>query len=194
MKKNRVNIAVTGQSDIIYEGLTNILYRYGDYISFYRTDNIDELDILMVRVNINIAILNPESIINRNRQYAKLRNKHKGIFWLGLVYSFIDSKIINEFDDIIYVTDPDDLIFSKVDRFRKSRKESSRDDLSHRERDVLIHLVRGLSNKEIAEELNISIHTVISHRKNIVEKTGIKSLPGLTIYAISNKFIPIDKA
>jgi DNA-binding CsgD family transcriptional regulator len=40
--------------------------------------------------------------------------------------------------------------------------------------------------------LNISIHTVISHRKNITEKTGIKSLSGLTIYAITKKIIPLD--
>ena len=193
MKKNRINIAVTGESDIIYEGLTNILYRYGDYISFYRTENIDELDILMIRVNINIAILNPGSIINRNRQFAKLRNKYKNTLWLALVYSFIDTKLINEFDDLIYITDTNDLIFRKIDRFRNSNKEKVRDDLSKREKDVLTHLVRGLSNKEIAEALNISIHTVISHRKNIAEKTGIRSLPGLTIYAISNKIIPVTK-
>ena len=193
MKKNRINIAVTGESDIIYEGLTNILYRYGDYISFYRTENIDELDILMIRVNINIAILNPGSIINRNRQFVKLRNKYKNTLWLALVYSFIDTKLINEFDDLIYITDTNDLIFRKIDRFRNSNKEKVRDDLSKREKDVLTHLVRGLSNKEIAEALNISIHTVISHRKNIAEKTGIRSLPGLTIYAISNKIIPVTK-
>jgi len=193
MKKNRINIAVTGESDIIYEGLTNILYRYGDYISFYRTENIDELEILMVRVNINIVILNPESIINRNRQFVKLRNKYKNTLWLALIYSFIDTKLINEFDDLIYITDTNDLIFKKIDRFHKSNKGKVRDDLSMREKDVLTHLVRGLSNKEIAEELNISIHTVISHRKNIAEKTGIRSLPGLTIYAISNKIIPITK-
>ena len=58
--------------------------------------------------------------------------------------------------------------------------------------DVLIHLVHGLSNKEIADKLNISIHTVVSHRKNIIQKTGIKSQAGLTIYAISKKIISID--
>ncbi|MEE4215055.1 MAG: LuxR C-terminal-related transcriptional regulator [Bacteroidales bacterium] len=193
MKKNRINIAVTGESDIIYEGLTNILYRYGDYISFYRTENIDELDILMIRVKINIAILNPGSIINRNRQFLKLRSKHKNTSWLALVYSFIDTKLINEFDDLIYITDTNDLIFKKIDRFHSSKTDKVRDDLSKREKDVLILLVRGLSNKEIAGELNISIHTVISHRKNIAEKTGIRSLPGLTIYAISNKIIPLNR-
>jgi DNA-binding CsgD family transcriptional regulator len=58
--------------------------------------------------------------------------------------------------------------------------------------EVLIQLVHGLSNKEIADKLNISIHTVVSHRKNIIQKTGIKSQAGLTIYAISNKIVSLD--
>ncbi|MFW5835408.1 MAG: response regulator transcription factor [bacterium] len=193
MKKNRVNIAVIGLSDIIYEGLSNILYRHGDRFTLYRTDSIDEIDILMVKIEINIAILNPESIINREKHFAKTRKQYKGVFWLALAYSFINTAILNEFDDSIYITDPDDIIFRKIDRFYKSRKKETRDELSSRERDVLVHLVQGLSSKEIADTLNISIHTVISHRKNISEKTGIRSLPGLTIYAISNNLIPFTK-
>ena len=46
-----------------------------------------------------------------------------------------------------------------------------------------------LMNKEIADQMNISIHTVISHRKNITRKTGIKSVSGLTVYALLNNLI-----
>lgn len=63
--------------------------------------------------------------------------------------------------------------------------------LSDRERDVLIQIVNGLSNKEIAEVLCISVHTVITHRKNITNKLNIHSTAGLTIYAIVNKMIEI---
>lgn len=64
--------------------------------------------------------------------------------------------------------------------------------LSQREIDVLKCLIEGKSNKEVAEKLFISTHTVVSHRKNISEKTGIKSLAGLTIYAILHKIINIE--
>jgi DNA-binding NarL/FixJ family response regulator len=57
--------------------------------------------------------------------------------------------------------------------------------LTEREQEVLSALVRGLSNKEVADKLNISTHTAISHRKNIMRKTGVRSLPELTLYAIS---------
>ena len=50
----------------------------------------------------------------------------------------------------------------------------------------------GYANKEIAEKLFISIHTVISHRKNITDKLGIKSISGLTVYAILNKLIDTE--
>lgn len=64
--------------------------------------------------------------------------------------------------------------------------------LSAREIEVLILITKGLINKEIAEKLNISLTTVISHRKNITEKLGIKSVPGLTIYAVMNGYVEAD--
>ena len=63
------------------------------------------------------------------------------------------------------------------------------EDLTQRERDVLELVALGHSNKEIADKLHISTHTVISHRKNITEKLGIKSISGLTVYAILNHII-----
>ena len=66
------------------------------------------------------------------------------------------------------------------------------EELSDREKDVLVQVVRGLSNKEIADVLCISTHTVISHRKNIARKLNIHSTAGLTIFAIVNKLVDIN--
>ena len=66
------------------------------------------------------------------------------------------------------------------------------EELSDREKDVLIQVVRGLSNKEIADVLCISTHTVISHRKNIARKLNIHSTAGLTIYAIVNHLVDLN--
>jgi regulator of cell morphogenesis and NO signaling len=66
------------------------------------------------------------------------------------------------------------------------------EELSDRERDVLIQVVRGLSNKEIADVLCISMHTVVTHRKHITRKLNIHSTAGLTVYAIVNKLVDIN--
>lgn len=75
---------------------------------------------------------------------------------------------------------------------KKSAKANGSEELTTREKDVLKHVALGYSNKVIAEKLFISIHTVISHRKNITDKTGIKSISGLTVYAILNNLIDTD--
>ena len=62
-------------------------------------------------------------------------------------------------------------------------------DLSSREVDVLQLIVKGITNKEIADKLNISLNTVLTHRKNITAKLGIKTVSGLTFYAIMNGII-----
>ena len=64
--------------------------------------------------------------------------------------------------------------------------------LTAREVEVLVKVVEGYINKEIADLLNISITTVISHRKNITEKLGIKSVSGLTIYAVMNGYVDLE--
>ncbi|MDR1004473.1 MAG: LuxR C-terminal-related transcriptional regulator [Prevotellaceae bacterium] len=64
-------------------------------------------------------------------------------------------------------------------------------DLTPREVEVLMLVTSGLLNKEIAERLNISLTTVISHRKNITEKLGIKSVAGLTIYAVMQGYLTL---
>lgn len=66
-------------------------------------------------------------------------------------------------------------------------------DLSPREIEVLILITKGFINKEIADKLNISLTTVISHRKNITEKLGIKSVSGLAIYAVMHGYVEADR-
>ena len=64
-----------------------------------------------------------------------------------------------------------------------------KDGVSEREKDIIVCLVQGMSNKEIADHLFISVNTVITHRRNIAKKLDIRSVAGLTIYAIANNLI-----
>lgn len=65
-------------------------------------------------------------------------------------------------------------------------------DLTMREIEVLSLVARGFINKEIADKLHISLTTVITHRKNITEKLGIKTISGLTIYAVMRGYVEAD--
>jgi DNA-binding CsgD family transcriptional regulator len=65
--------------------------------------------------------------------------------------------------------------------------------LSDREIEVMSLIVQGFINKEIAERLNIGLATVITHRKNIMDKLGLKSVSALTIYAVTHGYVDINK-
>ena len=71
--------------------------------------------------------------------------------------------------------------------------EVRQEPLSAREREIIVCVVKGLTNKEIADELCISTHTVITHRRNIASKLQIHSAAGLTIYAIVNKLVELSE-
>ena len=75
----------------------------------------------------------------------------------------------------------------------KSRNAMMNKTLSDREAEVMVLIVKGYINKEIADRLNIGLTTVISHRKNIMTKLGLRSVSALTIYAVMHGYINIDQ-
>lgn len=82
------------------------------------------------------------------------------------------------------------LLSSLTGRMR-SREDAADDQLSSREREILVAVCRGLSNQEIADELFISKRTVDKHRANILEKTGCKNTASLVVYAIRNGIVEL---
>lgn len=76
----------------------------------------------------------------------------------------------------------------KTDKVAKSGQS-----ISQRELDVLRLVAMGFLNKEIADKLNISMNTVLSHRKNITSKLGIKTVSGLIFYCITHGYISADE-
>jgi regulator of cell morphogenesis and NO signaling len=89
-------------------------------------------------------------------------------------------------------TKQSDVTRNITDMVFKAATGQNPDALSDREKDVIISLVQGMSNKEIADHLCISVNTVITHRRNIARKLQIHSPAGLTIYAIVNNLVDIS--
>lgn len=75
---------------------------------------------------------------------------------------------------------------------RTAASDSRGSDLSPREKDVILAIVKGMSNKEIATEMNVSVNTVMTHRRNIAAKLQIHSPAGLTIFAIATGLVKIE--
>lgn len=192
MDKSRINIALIEPSHIVFEGISNVLMKFKKDFYLYRFNDLEELKQSTSKENFNVAIINPSAIQNRLNDFVKLKNAHSNTLWIALIYSFFDDDLLHKFDDTLSVNASLNQIYHKLGQINNSSEKSQQEDLSDREIEVLIQLVKGLANKEIADKLNISIHTVISHRKNITDKTGIKSLSGLTIYAITKKIVPLD--
>ena len=81
---------------------------------------------------------------------------------------------------------------ARISHHSEAAEDEDRGELSDREKEILVSVAQGLLNKEIADRHNISINTVITHRKNITRKTGIKTVAGLTVYAILNNLVDIN--
>jgi DNA-binding NarL/FixJ family response regulator len=98
------------------------------------------------------------------------------------------------FSETIDLTDHDKNIIRKFEKrlsmiYTQKEEPDSPEGISDREKEVLRLVAVGLTNKEIGDKLFISTHTVITHRKNISAKLGIKTIAGLTMYALINHLI-----
>jgi DNA-binding NarL/FixJ family response regulator len=101
-----------------------------------------------------------------------------------------------KFYDVIAYNEEEKSILKKTETWVAQLNRSEEDrcisrELSKQEKKILTQLALGLTNKEIADKLFISAHTVMTHRKNITRKLGIKTVSGLTVYAILNKLVDV---
>ncbi|MCC8072366.1 MAG: LuxR C-terminal-related transcriptional regulator [Bacteroidales bacterium] len=99
------------------------------------------------------------------------------------------------YDDVVSIYDPIESLVAILQRLAASDNEEDTrsQELSPREREIVIALVKGHSNKEIAAQLCVSVNTVMTHRRNITSKLQIHSLAGLTIYAIVSNLVKLEE-
>ena len=134
----------------------------------------------------------PQDGLHNNQLTATLHDIYENEVWLrqhALVEDHIFVPAIRRLEQI---TKQQDVTRNISGMVFGSATAQNPDALSDREKDVIIALVQGMSNKEIADHLCISINTVITHRRNIARKLQIHSPAGLTIYAIVNGLVDIS--
>jgi len=196
MKANRIIICIIEPSYIISEGLINTLNKAGSQYYIHLVESFIDIQQKNIFRRADVIIVNPTLVQNQIKAFNLLKKELNNSKWVGLVYSLFEQRLLSVFDEIIYINDIPNAIISKIQKLininQNIKTDQLQEILSDREIEVLKLIVTGHSNKEVAVKLNISTNTVISHRKHISQKTSIKSVSGLTIYAVVNNIISID--
>ncbi|ALO15516.1 Response regulator protein VraR [Salinivirga cyanobacteriivorans] len=184
-------ILIIEPSDIIRQGLAEILRSIS---CIEKIDQIESWETFLAQKNeknYDLVLLNPLGCCRGPRLRPQVLEKFESTILIGIITTIYHRNLHQDYQDVIYLSDMEAEVRSLVVRYltQKTEKPPVYQLLSEREIDVLKQMALGLSNKEIAETLHISTHTVISHRKNISNKLGIRTTSGMAIYAVTAKLI-----
>lgn len=188
----RVTIAIVEASPVILEGVVAMLSRSPQIRIVGSVTTVSELQMLLERHDDVDVVVASTSFASQLEGVAELQ----ALPIVGLQSVVTNAESLRRFAAVATIyAEAEELQRVVLDATEAPVEHNYAEshELSERERDVLVLVARGFTNKEIASELNISPHTVISHRKNIVHKTGIRSVAGLTVYAVLNKFIDSER-
>lgn len=147
----------------------------------------------IVPLHPDIIIVNPSLIdIKKRGELEDMSQRLPNTLFAALVYQYVDPEVLRYFKTTIEISDSREKIAVKLRQMLETGEQPAEStELSDREKEILVAVAKGQTNKSIAEQYHLSIHTVITHRKNLTRKTGIKSVSGLTVYAILNNLIDI---
>lgn len=185
-------ISVTTRSTIIYNGICSLLRKTQDIVFSFVSVPGSELPDVISEGEISVAIIDPASLDNIS--ITSLRERcGNGVKLVLLRNSVYPDTYTGYFDATISIYDSQQAIAETIGSlFATNQEQTISDDLTSREKEIIVGVVKGLSNKEIALEMNISANTVMTHRRNIAAKLQIHSPAGLTIYALANKLVKLE--
>ena len=191
-----INIAVAEVSMIVRNGLISVLRHLPDYnVETLEISSVEGLQLCMESHKPDILIVNPMFDGWFNVDETKRQYDAHDVKFISLICTVVDSNMLKGYDESINLFDDIDTISEKLSAIVNVSEDEEGDSgaLSQREKEILGCVVKGMTNKEIAEQLYISVHTVITHRRNITRKLQVHSAAGLTIYAIVNKLVDISE-
>lgn len=194
-----LKILIVEPSNIVRTGLSVLLKRMpGYWIQPIEIGNIENLQEVFDLHKPDILIINPAFWGYVDMQKIREYYNSSALKILAVTSAVYDEILLNKYDATINIYDDVEKIKEKIDKlyadadFKQETSEDG-DTLSIREKEILVLVVKGMTNKEIAEKLFLSTHTVITHRRNIARKLEIHSTAGLTVYAIVNKLVELDE-
>jgi DNA-binding CsgD family transcriptional regulator len=187
-----ISVVVISQSDLVFTGLFEILKGSlaNEVILLHRGEELIDYTAMSGYI---LVIATSEEQEKSGLFIRQILTSAQNIHFMTLN---LESESVYS-NQTINLLDAPTLICYKVNEilnsFLSDQNKDTDTELTKREIEVLQMVTKGHTNKEIADLLFVSTHTVISHRKNISEKTGIKSASGLTMYAILKKIIDMNE-
>lgn len=219
-KREIMHVLVAHESAVIQSGLITVLRQMKSvHVHPIEVTSLKAIDHCIDTQQVDALLISPSFELKFD--LASFKKKHPAIAVIAVLSQLYPSNSMCEYTGRFTILDPvdklehllqtieqlhDTIEAQKIDRaFSRDSdaptvtipktQENARDNetLSEREKEIIIGIVEGLSNKEIADKLFLSIHTVITHRRNITRKLQIHSTSGLTIYAIVNGLVQIEE-
>lgn len=192
----RIHIAIAEPSVIIRSGITSVLKRLTALnLEIFEITDLTQLSSQLSKWHAEILIVNPSFLGMFSLQQLKNDAACKDLKYIALQNSLTDAATLNTYDATISIYDTAEQIKEKIGELcidADANQSDTKQDLSAREKEIIVCVVKGMTNKQMADYLCLSTHTVITHRRNIANKLQIHSPAGLTIYAIVNKLVELN--
>ena len=192
-----LNIAIAEPSAIIRSGLEAVLKRLpGFRIQIIEIATAGLLQETLRSHKPDMLIINPSLPGCYTMQLLREETGCTEMNGIALLYAVADHALLRPYDDQISIYDSTDEIRHKLERLHTPPEEEVENEeqqtLSAREKEIVVCVVKGMTNREIADRLFLSTHTVVTHRRNIARKLQVHSASGLTVYAIVNKLVELN--
>lgn len=185
-----ITIGLLIPSSVMTKGLTSILRKMQDVDVVFTELNLESV---ATTGNVKPSIIIVDPLACNSDWLSSLRSENPSLRVIGFVHTSLPQFVQRYFDETISIYDSDNTIIQTIKKNVTIEDAEMRGkDLSPREKEVIVGIVKGLSNKEIASEMNVSVNTVMTHRRNIASKLHIHTPAGLTIYAIVSNLVRID--
>ncbi|MDR3227018.1 MAG: LuxR C-terminal-related transcriptional regulator [Prevotellaceae bacterium] len=190
-----LRIIVAESSIIVRNGVVSVLQQINiNRIEVFEIDDAEQLRNLLCKQKTDILIINPLMFENVSLQQIRKEYANSQLKCVALQTSLIDNSTLKNYDDVISLYDSNEYIKAKINNLvSETEHTANNESLTTREKEIIVCVIKGMTNKQIADELCLSTHTVISHRRNITSKLQIHSTSGLTIYAIVNKLVELNE-
>ena len=178
-----LKLAVAEPSAILRYGIVALLRRMpAANVDILEIGDISQLAAQLSRHRPDVLIVNPASLGLCTPPQLRTQTGCEGMRCVALQLAMTDAATLGAYDEVLSIYDSEDCVRRKIVQ-----------PADEAPREIVVCIVKGMSNKQIADTLCISTHTVITHRRNIVAKLQIHSPAGLTIYAIVNKLVDLSE-